>query len=113
MKNGKAIGNDKLSKEMIEACKDLGAEKILNPANKIYNSGIIARQRKESVFITIPKKGDLLDCSNYRLISLISHITKVILRVIMNRFKKKKCQESLGVSLDLRRTRERGTQYSS
>ena len=35
------------------------------------------------------KEGDLLKCSNYRLISLMSHVTKIILRVIMNRIKKK------------------------
>ena len=44
---------------------------------------------KESVFITIPKKGDLLKCSNYRVISLMSHVTKIILCVIMIRIKKK------------------------
>jgi len=89
MRNGKATGNDKISKEMIEACEDLGTEKILDLANSIYNSGVIPNQMKESVFITIPKKGDLLNCSNYRLISLMSHVTKIILRVLMNRIKKK------------------------
>jgi len=89
MRNGKATGNDKISKEMIEACEDLGTEKILDLANSIYNSGVIPNQMKESVFITSPKKGDLLNCSNYRLISLMSHVTKIILRVLMNRIKKK------------------------
>ena len=76
MRNGKATGNDKISKEMIEACEDLGTEKSVDLANNIYNSGVIPSQMKESVFITIPKKGDLLKCSNYRLISLMSHVTK-------------------------------------
>jgi len=43
---------------------------------------------KESIFITIPKKGDLLNCSNYRLISLMSHITKILIRILMFRMKK-------------------------
>ena len=43
---------------------------------------------KESIFITIPKKGDLLNCSNYRLISLMSHITKILICIIMFRMKK-------------------------
>ena len=89
MRNGKTTGNDKISKEMIEACEDLGTEKIVDLANTIYNSGVIPSQMKESVFITIPKKGDLLKCSNYRLISLMSHVTKIILRVLMNRIKMK------------------------
>ena len=89
MRNGKATGNDKISKEVIEACEDLGTEKSVDLANNIYSSGVIPSQMKESVFITIPKKGDLLKCSNYRLISLMSHVTKIILRVLMNRIKKK------------------------
>ena len=93
MRNGKTTGNDKISKEMIEACEDLGTEKIVDLANNIYNSCVIPSQMKESVFITIPKKGDLLKCSNYRLISLMSHVTKIILRVLMNRIKMKICAE--------------------
>ena len=42
-------------------------------------------QRRQSVFIAIPKKGDLSNCNNYRLISLISHATKIILRIILAR----------------------------
>ena len=83
MKNDKAIGNDNISKEMLQACGEIGIKKVCILANKIYESGIIPQKMKESIFITIPKKGDLLQCSNYRLISLMSHITKIILRVIM------------------------------
>ena len=36
MRNGKATGNDKISKEMTEACEDLGTEKIVDLANNIY-----------------------------------------------------------------------------
>ena len=35
------------------------------------------------------KKGDLLECGNYRLISLMSHITKIIVRIIMRRVRNK------------------------
>ena len=34
-----------------------------------------------SVFIPIPKKGDAKDCSNYRTITLISHDSKVMLKI--------------------------------
>ena len=62
-------------------------------ANKIYETGTIPRQMRESVFITIPKKGDLSDCGNHRLISLMSNITKVILRVLMRRIRNKLLKE--------------------
>ena len=73
---------------MIEACGDLGISKLVTIMNKIYESGYIPQQMKESIFITIPKKGDLLNCSTYRLISLMSHITKILIHILMFRMKK-------------------------
>ena len=40
-----------------------------------------------SLVITLPKKGNLQQCQNYRTISLISHPSKVMLRIILNRLK--------------------------
>ena len=37
---------------------------------------------KRSVFIPIPKKGNAKDCSNYRTIALISHASKVMLKIL-------------------------------
>ena len=88
MKNNKAPGNDNITKAMIEACGDIGISTLVTIMNKIYESGYIPQQMKESIFITIPKKGDLLDYSNYRLISLMSHITKILIRILMFRMKK-------------------------
>ena len=41
----------------------------------------------QSLIITLPKKSNLQLCQNYRTISLISHSSKVILKVILNRLK--------------------------
>jgi len=56
MRNGKATGNDKISKEMIEACEDLGTEKILDLANSIYNSGVIPNQMKNRFLYLFQRK---------------------------------------------------------
>ena len=40
---------------------------------------------KRSVFIPIPKKGNAKECSNYRTIALISHTSKVILKILQAR----------------------------
>ena len=40
---------------------------------------------KRSVFISIPKKGNLKECSNYRPIALISHASKVMLKILQAR----------------------------
>lgn len=79
MKNNKPPGNDNITKEL-EACGDVGINKLAKIINKIYESRCIPQQMKE--------KDDLLNYSNYRLISLMSHITKILIRIIMTRMKK-------------------------
>ena len=41
---------------------------------------------KRSVFIPIPKKGNAKECSDYRTIALISHASKVMLKILQARF---------------------------
>ena len=43
---------------------------------------------KRSVFIPIPKKGNAKECSNYRTIALISHVSKVMLKILQARLQK-------------------------
>ena len=45
----------------------------------------VATGRKRSVFIPIPKKGNAKECSNYRTIALISHPSKVMLKILQAR----------------------------
>ena len=40
---------------------------------------------EKSLFIPIPKKGNAKECSNYRIIALISHATKVMLKILQAR----------------------------
>ena len=53
------------------------------PAN-LENSAV-ATGLKKSVFIPIPKKGNVKECSNYRTIALISHASKVMLKILQAR----------------------------
>ena len=55
------------------------------PAN-LENSAVA--EWKRSVFITIPKKGNAKECSNYRTIALISHASKVMLKILQTRLQK-------------------------
>ena len=50
------------------------------PAN-LENSAV-ATGLKKSVFIPIPKKGNAKECSNYHTIALISHTSKVMLKIL-------------------------------
>ena len=53
--------------------------------NKIWKTGGWPTTWTQSLVITLPKKGNLQLCQNYRTISLISHPSKVMLKVILNR----------------------------
>ena len=54
------------------------------PAN-LENSAV-AKDWKRSVFISIPKKGNAKECANYHTVALISHASKVMLKIIKARF---------------------------
>ena len=69
----------------------------------IYNTGVIPKQMKASIFIPLPKKGDLLEYGNYHLVSLMSHITKIILRIIMRRVRNKLLPEVSEEQFDLKK----------
>ena len=60
---------------------------LLIICNKIWQTGEWPTQWTQSLVITLPKKGNLQLCQNYRTISLISHPSKVMLKILLNRLK--------------------------
>ena len=62
-------------------------EALHNICNKIWSNHIWPSSWTKSLVITLPKKGDLQQCNNYRTLSLISHPSKILLRIILNRLK--------------------------
>ena len=64
---------------------------------------------KRSVFIPIPKKGKAKACSNYHTIALISHTTKVMLKILQARLQQYVNHELPDVQAELRKGR--GTRY--
>ena len=93
MKGGKAAGEDGIVVEMLRALGDYGSEKITWMANYMHDTGELPEQMEKSLFLTIPKKPGTLECSKHRTISITSQISKVILRVIMDRLKGRIRQE--------------------
>src|SRR5574342_437273 len=60
---------------------------------------------KRSVFITIPKKGNARECSNYHTIALISHASKVRLKILQARLQQYVNRELPDVQADFRKGR--------
>ena len=53
--------------------------------NKIWDTGQWPNEWKKSVFVPLNKKGVARECSNNRTIALISHASKIMLKVIQAR----------------------------
>ena len=87
LKKGKSAGVDNIPGELIQAGGQPLIAALTTICNKIWDSGEWPTQWTQSLVITLPKKGNLQLCSNYRTISLISHPSKIMLRVILNRLK--------------------------
>ena len=60
---------------------------------------------KRSVFIPIPKKGNAKECSNYCTIALISHVSKVMLKILQARLQQYVNRELLDVQAAFRKAR--------
>ena len=87
LKKGKSPGVDNIPGELIQAGGDFMTTALLHICNKIFIKKTWPENWTKSLVITLPKKGDLKLCNNYRTLSLISHPSKVLLRVILNRLK--------------------------
>ena len=85
MKRGKATSSDEISTEMLRALDDQNIDVITNLCKIIYNGRVIPTDLKQSIFITLPKKTKAQSCTEYRTVSLMSHITKLLLKVIAQR----------------------------
>ncbi|KAG1682425.1 Craniofacial development protein 2 [Nymphon striatum] len=88
MLDNKAPGGDGLTTEVLKAMNDKGISRITKLLNDIYENGHVPEGLTESIFVQLPKKPATVKCEEYRTISLMSHLTKVLLKVIMNRSRK-------------------------
>ena len=81
----KASGGDGIPVELFQILND-DAVKVLNSTcQQIWKTQQWPQDWKRSVFISIPKKGNAKECSNYRTIALISHASKVMLNILQAR----------------------------
>ena len=80
----KASGGNEISVELFQILKD-DASKVLYSCQQIQNTQQWPQDWKRSVFIPIPKKGNANECSNYCTIALISHASKVMLKILQAR----------------------------
>ena len=71
--------------ELFQILKDDAGEVLHSICQQIWKTQQWPRDWKRSVFIPIPKKGNVKECSNYHTIALISHASKVMLKILQAR----------------------------
>ena len=81
----KASGGDGIPVELFQILKDDTVKVLHSICQKIWKTQQWPQDWKLSVFIPIPKKGNAKECSNYRTIALISHASKVMLKILQAR----------------------------
>ncbi|CAF1302854.1 unnamed protein product [Adineta ricciae] len=89
MKTNKATGPDGISVEMIQCLDEIGVDMMTKLINQIYDTGNIPEDLTKSIFIALPKKSGATECELHRTISLMSHVTKILLKILMMRMKNK------------------------
>ena len=81
----KASGGDGISVELFPILRDDAVKVLHSIYQQIWKTQPWPQDWKRSVFISIPKKGNAKECSNYRTIALVSHTSKVMLKILQAR----------------------------
>ena len=81
----KASGGDGIPVEVFQILKDDAVKVLHSICQQIWKTQQWPQDWQSSVLIPIPKKGNAKKCSNYCTIALISHTSKVVLKILQAR----------------------------
>ena len=81
----KANGGDRIPVELFQLLKDDTVKVLHSICQQIWKTQQWPQEQKRSVFIPIPKKGNAKECSVYCTITLISHASKVMFKILQVR----------------------------
>ena len=103
--NKDSEGSDGIPVELFRILKDDAVKVLHSTCQQIWKTQQWPQDWKRSVFIPIPKKGNAKECSNYRTIALISHASKVMLKILQARLQQYVNRELPDVQAGFRRQR--------
>ena len=83
LKAGKAPGTDEIPGELRKHGGDCIIDQLHHICIDIWMRETIPDDWTKSIILTMPKKGDITECKNYRTISLINHPSKILLEIII------------------------------
>ena len=109
----KASGGDGIPVEVFQFIKDDAVKVLHSICQQIWKTQQWPQDWKRSVFIPIPKKGNTEECSNYCTIALISHASKVMLKILQPRHQQCVNHELPDVQAGFRKGRRTRDQIAS
>ena len=81
----KPSGSDGIPVELFQILKDDAVKVLHSICQQIWKTQQWPQDWKRSVFIPIPKKSNVKECSNYHTIALLSHTSKIMLKILQAR----------------------------
>ena len=102
----KASGGDGIPAEIFQILKDDAVKVLHATCQQIWKTQQWPQDWKRLVFTLIPKKGNAKECSNYHIIALISHTSKVMLKILQARLQQYVNHELPIFKLDLEKAEE-------
>ena len=101
----KASGGDGIPAELFKDIKEDAVKGLHSICQQIRKTQQWPQDWKRSVFTAIPKKGNAKECSNHCTIALISHASKVMLKILQARFQQYMNREIPDVQAGFRKGR--------
>ena len=109
----KASGGDGIPADLFQILKDDALKVLHSTWQQIWKTQQWPQDWKRSVSITIPKKGNAKECSNYRTIALISHASKVMLKILQVMLQQYMNHEPPDIQAGFRKGRESRDQIAN
>ena len=102
----KASGGDGIPAKPFQIPKDNAVKVLHSICQQIWETQQWPQDCERSIFIPIPKKSNAKQCSNYHTIALISHASKVMLKILQARLKSIWTENFQMYKLDLEKAEE-------
>ena len=109
----KASGGDGTPVELFQILKDDAVKVLHSICQQIWKTQQCSQDQKRSGFIPVPKKGNAKDCSNYCTIVLMSHASKVMLKILQTRLQQYVHQLLLDIQVGFRKGRQTRDQIAN
>jgi len=95
LSNGKAEGIDNIPEELLKELGSKAKDCLTEVCEDVYNTGIWPEDFTKAVIITLAKKQDASNCSGFRTTSLLTHASKVMIKVLQQRIESKVTTEKV------------------